>query len=119
ALVEGMLEDRCGRIDLPMRVDLADRPRQIHDPVHGRTAITEWQRLAYEAGVTRVAMFPATGRTHQLRVHASHPLGLGRPIVGDRLYGREGDRLMLHAESLELVHPATGHAVRFESPVPF
>ncbi len=119
AVVEGIVPECSGRIDLPIRVDLADRPRQIHDPVRGRSAVTRWQLLAHESGCSRLAMYPETGRTHQLRVHASHPLGLGRPIVGDRLYGHEGDRLMLHAESLELVHPATGQTIRFESPPPF
>ncbi|HXC49670.1 MAG TPA: RluA family pseudouridine synthase [Candidatus Limnocylindrales bacterium] len=119
AVVDGVVHERSGRIDLAIRVDLTDRPRQIHDPVHGRSAVTEWQLLAHEPGGSRLAMFPRTGRTHQLRVHASHPLGIGHPIAGDRLYGREGERLKLHAESLELVHPATGETIRFESATPF
>ena len=119
ALVEGKPRQSRGVIDLAIRVDVADRPRQIHDPVHGRRAITEWRVLAHEEGRTRLAMFPRTGRTHQLRVHAAHPLGLALPIVGDRLYGHAGERLMLHAESLEFEHPRTGARVKFESVTPF
>ncbi|HSK03862.1 MAG TPA: RluA family pseudouridine synthase, partial [Kofleriaceae bacterium] len=105
-----------GVIELALRVDLDDRPRQIHDPVHGKPAVTEWriiERLA--GGRTRVELVPRTGRTHQLRVHAAHPLGLDAPIVGDRLYGRRGHddgdgsgALMLRAVSLAFAHPAHG-----------
>ena len=70
-----------------------------------------------------MALTPLTGRTHQLRVHTSHPLGLNAPIVGDRLYGRTapepGERLMLHAELLALVHPGSGATMRVERPAPF
>jgi tRNA pseudouridine32 synthase/23S rRNA pseudouridine746 synthase len=103
-----------------LRVDLEHRPRQLVDAVHGRPARTEYQVLSREGARTRVALFPLTGRTHQLRVHAAHPLGLGCPIVGDRLYGLGGAaRLLLHAESLEFEHPGTGARLRFESPAPF
>ncbi|WP_371746028.1 pseudouridine synthase [Myxococcus sp. CA040A] len=119
AWVEGLIQEDQGRIDFPMRVDLNDRPRQIHDTVHGKPAVTEWRVLERRDGRTRVAFFPLTGRTHQLRVHASHPLGLGAPIVGDRLYGRGGARLMLHAESLTLQHPGTGAGITFDCPAPF
>jgi tRNA pseudouridine32 synthase/23S rRNA pseudouridine746 synthase len=126
AVVEAEPSAPQGIVDLALRVDVADRPRQIHDPVHGRRAVTEWRVLgpwkpagADAAGVL-VELFPRTGRTHQLRVHAAHPLGLGSPIVGDRLYGHEGGgRLMLHAAGLAFVHPATGERKSFESPVPF
>ncbi|NVJ24615.1 RluA family pseudouridine synthase [Myxococcus sp. AM011] len=119
AWVDGHVREDQGRIDFPMRVDLNDRPRQIHDPVHGKSAVTEWRVLERREGRTRVAFFPLTGRTHQLRVHASHPLGLGAPIVGDRLYGRDGERLMLHAESLTFQHPRTGESITFDCPAPF
>lgn len=119
AWVEGHVRGDQGTIDFPMRVDLHDRPRQIHDPVHGRPAVTEWHILERAGERTRVAFFPLTGRTHQLRVHAAHPLGLGAPIVGDRLYGREADRLHLHAESLSFQHSRTGQRVTFERPAPF
>jgi tRNA pseudouridine32 synthase/23S rRNA pseudouridine746 synthase len=119
AWVEGHVRAEQGTIELPMRVDLHDRPRQIHDPVHGKPAVTRWQVLERRAERTRVAFFPLTGRTHQLRVHAAHPLGLGAPIAGDRLYGHEGARLLLHAESLAFTHPGTGQRVCFERPAPF
>jgi tRNA pseudouridine32 synthase/23S rRNA pseudouridine746 synthase len=104
-----------GVIELALRVDLDDRPRQIHDPVHGKPAITAWRVVErLHGGRTRVELVPHTGRTHQLRVHAAHPLGLDAPIVGDRLYGRGAERaggaaaLMLRAVSLAFVHPARG-----------
>jgi tRNA pseudouridine32 synthase / 23S rRNA pseudouridine746 synthase len=123
AWLDGDLSDDAGVIDLALRVDVDDRPRQIHDPVHGKEAVTAWHVLDRANGRTKVALTPATGRTHQLRVHAAHPLGLDAPIVGDRLYGRqapaEGERLMLHAVSLAFEHPATGRAVSVERPAPF
>ena len=119
AWVEGRVQGEEGTIDFPMRVDLDDRPRQIHDPVHGKSAVTRWRVLERRGQRTRVAFFPLTGRTHQLRVHAAHPLGLGAPIVGDRLYGHEDVRLHLHAESLSFQHPETGQRVSFERPAPF
>ena len=119
AWVEGDVRGERGTIDFPMRVDLDDRPRQIHDPVHGKPAVTEWQVLERRGGRTRVALFPLTGRTHQLRVHAAHPLGLGAPIVGDRLYGHPGPRLHLHAEALSFEHPVTGQRLALERPAPF
>jgi tRNA pseudouridine32 synthase/23S rRNA pseudouridine746 synthase len=120
AVVDGMVTGEKGTIDLALRVDIGDRPRQIHDPEHGRRAITRWEIVGrVDDGTTRVAFFPVTGRTHQLRVHASHRLGLGAPIVGDPLYGRSGKRLLLHAESIELEHPETGQRLKIESPAPF
>lgn len=119
ALVEGAVRGDQGDIQLPIRVDLDDRPRQIHDPVHGRDAFTHWEVLERHGDHTRVALFPRTGRTHQLRVHAAHPLGLGTPIIGDRLYGHPGPRLFLHAEALAFDHPGTGERVTFERTAPF
>ncbi|AKQ63966.1 Ribosomal large subunit pseudouridine synthase A [Myxococcus hansupus] len=119
AWVDGEVAGERGTIDFPMRVDLDDRPRQIHDPVHGKPAVTEWRVLERRDGRTKVALFPLTGRTHQLRVHAAHPLGLGAPIVGDRLYGHPGTRLHLHAEALAFRHPVTGQPIALERPAPF
>jgi tRNA pseudouridine32 synthase/23S rRNA pseudouridine746 synthase len=119
AWVEGSVAGDAGTIDLPLRVDVDDRPRQVFDAVHGKAALTDWRALERAAERTRVAFFPRTGRTHQLRVHAAHPRGLGTPIVGDRLYGHPAERLLLHAERLELTHPATGQRMSFESPAPF
>ncbi|MBK6488464.1 MAG: RluA family pseudouridine synthase [Gemmatimonadetes bacterium] len=123
AWLDGDVVANHGRILLPLRVDVDDRPRQIHDPVHGKAADTEWTVVAREQGRTRVQFTPRTGRTHQLRVHAAHPQGLDAPILGDRLYGRtpplDGERLQLHAERLAFVHPVTGAALVVELPAAF
>jgi tRNA pseudouridine32 synthase / 23S rRNA pseudouridine746 synthase len=122
AVVDGALRADRGMITLPLRVDPDDRPRQVHDPVHGKAAVTEWRRLSGDAMRTRVVFVPRTGRTHQLRVHASHPLGLNAPIVGDRLYGRDGgteERMLLHAARLAFVHPVSGERMTVESPPEF
>jgi tRNA pseudouridine32 synthase/23S rRNA pseudouridine746 synthase len=119
AWLQGQVSGTSGTIDLPLRVDLDDRPRQIHDPLHGKAARTQWQLDVRKGERCRVLLFPETGRTHQLRVHAAHPAGLGAPIVGDRLYGREAERLLLHAEALTFTHPQTQQRLTFESPAPF
>ena len=119
AELEGQVVGEQGVIALPLRVDLDDRPRQIVDSIHGRQALTEWKVVARSEGRTRVALFPRTGRTHQLRVHSAHPQGLACPIVGDRLYGRDGIRLLLHAEALSFVHPHSGARLTLESAAPF
>ncbi|NNB96496.1 RluA family pseudouridine synthase [Corallococcus exiguus] len=119
ALIDGPVHGGPGTITLPLRVDLDDRPRQIVDPIHGKPAVTDWEVLHRAASHTRVAFHPRTGRTHQLRVHAAHPQGLGAPIVGDPLYGHAGLRLHLHAEALSFVHPATGQRVSFTRAAPF
>jgi tRNA pseudouridine32 synthase / 23S rRNA pseudouridine746 synthase len=123
AWVDGDVRDDAGVIELPLRPDIDDRPRHIHDPKFGKHAVTMWRVLERTNGRTRVALSPHTGRTHQLRVHAAHPSGLDAPIVGDRLYGRaapeDGERLLLHAESLEFVHPVTGEPMTIESLAPF
>lgn len=123
AWLDGEVAGEEGLIDLPLRLDVEDRPRQIHDPEFGKPAVTTWRVLERAPGRTRVALTPLTGRTHQLRVHTSHPLGLDAPIVGDRLYGRgtpePGVRLMLHAEELAFVHPGSGVELRVERPAPF
>lgn len=108
ALLDGRLEADSGIIDLPLRVDLNDRPRQLVCYEHGKAARTHWIKIAEERGRTRVHFFPITGRTHQLRVHAAHDLGLSTPIVGDELYGVQGGRLHLHAEELAFEHPVSG-----------
>jgi tRNA pseudouridine32 synthase/23S rRNA pseudouridine746 synthase len=119
AWVDGPVVGDSGVIQLPLRVDLDDRPRQIHDPIHGKPAVTEWRVIARQRSRTRVAFTPRTGRTHQLRVHAAHATGLGAPIVGDRLYGRPDRRLMLHAEALAFTHPHTGARVQLQVRPPF
>jgi tRNA pseudouridine32 synthase/23S rRNA pseudouridine746 synthase len=119
AWLAGDVAGDAGVVDLPLRLDVDDRPRQIVDPVHGKPAITEWRVLAREGGRTRIGLFPRTGRAHQLRVHAAHPSGLATPIVGDRLYGHADSRLYLHAEALTFVHPATGVRLDLAEPAPF
>ncbi|MEW5741237.1 MAG: pseudouridine synthase [Myxococcota bacterium] len=119
ALLDGPVERPEGVIELPLRVDLEQRPRQVVDFEHGKPAVTRFRVLGTSAGRARVAFFPETGRTHQLRVHASHPRGLGVPIVGDRLYGRPERRLMLHAQALRLKHPARDEVLELEAPAPF
>lgn len=119
AVLEGEVTKDEGVIELPLRVDLDQRPRQLVDFEHGKSAHTRFEVLAREGGRTRVAFFPLTGRTHQLRVHASHQLGLGTPIVGDRLYGSPGGRLHLHAEALRFRHPLSGAVIELRIPAPF
>ncbi len=115
ALLEGVVTDDEGIIDLPIRPDVDDRPRQRVDRDHGRPAVTRYRVLERSGGMTRVALEPLTGRTHQLRVHCSHALGLNCPIVGDRLYGHASDRLKLHAQTITVVHPFTHLPITLES----
>lgn len=119
ALLEGNLAADWGVIDLPMRLDIGNRPRQIVDHVHGRHAITRWQVLSREVDRTRVRFEPVTGRSHQLRVHAAS--GLGHPILGDILYGdeRSAPRLMLHAAELSFIEPGNARRLEFVSKPPF
>jgi tRNA pseudouridine32 synthase/23S rRNA pseudouridine746 synthase len=119
AIVDGDVRGDAGLIELPIRVDLDDRPRQLVDDVHGKPAITRWRVCARGGGTTRVELIPRTGRTHQLRVHCAHARGLGAPIAGDPLYGRAAARLMLHAESIAFAHPITGARVEVTWPAPF
>ena len=126
---------RTGRIELPLCLNPLDRPRQMVSSEHGKEAITEYQIISESERITsesentfnesnrideserninesrkytRIVFYPLTGRTHQLRVHAAHPEGLGCPILGDELYGKKADRLYLHAEYIEFRHPIYG-----------
>lgn len=119
ALLDGIVKAEDGIIDLPLRPNIDDRPRQMVDHEHGKRAITHFEVIQRTDRSTRIAFYPHTGRTHQLRVHASHIEGLGCPIVGDMLYGRASTRLMLHAESISFTHPITKEAVTFKAPLPF
>lgn len=112
--IKGRLEQRTGTISLPLCPDPYDRPRQVVDEVNGKTAITDYEVLGQEGALTRVALYPRTGRTHQLRVHCAHQGGLDAPIKGDELYGNRSSRLYLHAEYLEITHPQTGERMAFE-----
>ena len=104
-----------GTVSLPLRPDPMNRPRQVVDMEHGKRAVTDYEFLSDDL----VALYPQTGRTHQLRIHCAHPDGLGRPIVGDELYGTKGERLMLHAAEIWFHHPVTGEAMHLISPPPF
>lgn len=119
AVLEGELMEDSGMVDLPLRVDLDDRPRQLVCYTYGKEARTKWRVLERKNGQTRVEFMPITGRTHQLRVHAAHSLGLQAPIVGDDLYGNKGNRLHLHARLLRIAHPITRQVMEFEAKVPF
>ncbi|MCW8349032.1 pseudouridine synthase [Vibrio sp. ZSDZ65] len=114
ALIDGVLEENEGRIALPMRGDLDDRPRQLICFEHGKPAETTWQVIERKNNQTKVYLSPKTGRTHQLRVHCAHALGLHMPIVGDDLYGKTANRLHLHAELLILDHPITHERMTFQ-----
>lgn len=115
ALLSGDLTETGGEIHLPLRGDFDDRPRQLVCFEHGKKAVTRWELVSSQNGLSKVHFYPLTGRTHQLRMHAAHHLGLNIPIVGDDLYGSAADRLYLHAAYLEFTHPKTRVRLRFES----
>ncbi len=124
ALVEGVPERDAGMIDLPLRVDWPNRPKQIVCFESGRPSETRWRLLARETDRARLELEPVTGRTHQLRVHLADPRGLGRAILGDPLYAQgpsrdDHPRLMLHAARLALRLPGTRRLIEFVSPAPF
>ena len=135
-----------GRIELPLCLNPLDRPRQMVSSEHGKEAITEYQIISESERITsesentfnesnridesersinesrkytRIVFYPLTGRTHQLRVHAAHPEGLGCPILGDELYGKKADRLYLHAEYIEFRHPIYGDIFRIQKEADF
>jgi len=120
AVVEGIVKSEHGIIDLPLSADPMNRPRQIVDFEHGKRAITEFRILETTEWsgkrVTLVALYPHTGRTHQLRIHCAHQDGLGCPIVGDELYGRKSERLYLQADSIAFIHPTTGKRLHLFCP---
>jgi tRNA pseudouridine32 synthase / 23S rRNA pseudouridine746 synthase len=119
AILEGNIAENEGVITLPLRVDLDDRPRQMVCETHGKSARTEYFVLEQWGSGCRIQFKPITGRTHQLRVHAAHALGLNTPIKGDDLYGTPSDRLYLHAEWLQFVHPVTNEVMEWESRAEF
>ena len=123
AIVMGSPAKEHGVIDLPLSSDPLNRPLQVVDYEHGKRAITEYRVLAgvtkESACYTLLALWPHTGRTHQLRMHCAHADGLGCPIVGDELYGQKADRLYLQAQGITFVHPTTGKRMHFELPYPF
>ena len=119
ALVEGIVKEPKGRITLPLIFDPMNRPRQMVDYQRGKSAVTEYEVLDARDGRTLLALYPHTGRTHQLRMHCAHPDGLDCPIVGDELYGHKAERLCLHCDQIEFAHPVTGERMSFNLPNPF
>jgi tRNA pseudouridine32 synthase/23S rRNA pseudouridine746 synthase len=111
ALLEGIIKEDSGLIVLPLRVDLDNRPNQLVCYDFGKSAQTKWKVIARKNNRTLIHFYPITGRTHQLRVHAAHPLGLNTPILGDDLYGNKANRLHLHAESLTFQHPISKETI--------
>jgi len=121
AEVIGLVEKTEGTIDLPMRTDWYNRPKQMVDTYFGREAITNWKVLTRGEQTTRLELYPKTGRSHQLRVHLQE---LGHPILGDSFYAPDhavamSKRLLLHAQTLEIHHPKNGERMRFIDPCPF
>ncbi|MGY5353327.1 pseudouridine synthase [Wenyingzhuangia sp. IMCC45467] len=114
ALLDGIVKEEKGTIELPLRLDIDDRPRQLVCSQHGKPAKTLWKVLDRKNNKTRIYFYPITGRTHQLRVHASHPKGLNTPIIGDDLYGTKNNRLYLHAEHISLTHPISKETIEFK-----
>ncbi len=114
ALLEGIVSAKEGTIDLPLRTDWNERPKQLVCYEHGKPAQTNWKVIERKNQQTRIHFFPITGRTHQLRVHAAHSLGLNLPIIGDDLYGTKSNRLCLHAEWIEFKHPISQEVMSVE-----
>ena len=119
ALLSGKVSEKKGTITLPLRLDLDDRPRQLVDFKNGKAAKTNWTIISENNTHTRIHFYPVTGRTHQLRVHAAHKDGLNLPIIGDDLYGTKQDRLYLHADFIEFIHPTSKNKINFTVPSDF
>ncbi len=123
ALLDGSVtgKEPKGFIRLPLRPDFDNRPLQMVCFEYGKPAVTRYEILGsvIQSPYTRIAFYPETGRTHQLRVHAAHTDGLNCPIVGDPLYGQPADRLYLHAERLEFKHPVSGKYLHIQKAAPF
>ncbi|MBD2154741.1 pseudouridine synthase [Leptolyngbya sp. FACHB-16] len=121
ALLVGRPEAEKNVIELPLWADPSDRPYQKVDVERGKPSVTHVQIIRQDATTTRVEFIPLTGRTHQLRVHAAHPEGLGAPILGDRLYGTSSldKRLHLHARELRFQHPHSGKWIHLKTETPF
>lgn len=130
ALLDGVLPEEFalkGFVRLPLMPDCENRPYQLVDFVDGKPSVTRYEVMGVEQvqinesnyAVTRIAYYPQTGRTHQLRVHSAHPMGMNLPILGDTIYGQKKDRLYLHADRLEFKHPVTGEILKIELPAPF
>ena len=119
ALLDGINIPTEGMIDLPLCCDPSDRPRQMVNEQYGKPALTRYEVLDSSEQITRIAFYPLTGRTHQLRVHAAHSNGLNAPIKGDVLYGKRAERLFLHAEKISFTHPISGEMIILEKKADF
>ena len=119
ALLDGIIESNEGYVDLPLQLDINNRPYQKVEYEYGKSARTKYKVIERKDGKTRINFFPVTGRTHQLRVHAAHPDGLNAPIIGDDLYGVKGARLHLHAEAIRFNHPVTNQEIYLETKAGF
>lgn len=121
AVIYGVPEQQQGEVNLPLRCDWPNRPRQIVDMQQGKPSQTLWRLQQEDKGSCRVELIPITGRSHQLRVHMQ---AMGYPILGDGLYAHEAafgmaSRLLLHATQLEFCHPVSGIPMSFSAPAPF
>lgn len=121
AIVAGRLTPTTGAINLPMRCDWPNRPRQMVCYEYGKKSLTRWRVIEYIEGNTRIELMPVTGRSHQLRIHCD---AMGHPILGDHLYGTDEsqnatEHLCLHAQSLTFTHPSSLQELTFSSSVPF
>ena len=119
AILNGEVPHKEGIVSLPLTLNPQERPLQMVDYTHGKESITHFTVQDRKNNRTRITFYPKTGRTHQLRVHSSHPDGLNAPIVGDTLYGTHDDRLYLHAQSVTFTHPITGKLLQITAPCPF
>lgn len=121
SVLEGVLRNKSpkGKIDLPLTGDYLNRPMQKVDFEEGKPAETFYEVVQVSEGRTRAYFYPVTGRTHQLRVHAAHTMGLNTPIVGDDIYGQRDERLHLHAGRIEMTHPVTQKRLTFTVDAPF
>ncbi len=113
AILDGVLKESSGDIRLPLRTNFIERPKQMVCFSKGKESLTKWSTISKQQNTTRVYFYPVTGRTHQLRMHAAHYLGLNTPILGDDLYGKKANRLYLHAEYIQFTHPITNTLVDF------
>jgi tRNA pseudouridine32 synthase/23S rRNA pseudouridine746 synthase len=114
ALLSKVIDQSEGEINLPLCADLFNRPRQLVCFETGKKSITRWKMIEKYKAMTKVDFWPLTGRTHQLRMHSAHELGLNAPIVGDDMYGTASERMCLHAAYLEFMHPKTKEKISFE-----
>ncbi len=119
AILEKPIEETSGKIELPLALDIHNRPMQMVHYEHGRPALTLYEVIQKTATQTLIKLNPVTGRSHQLRVHCAHKLGLHAPIVGDNLYGTPSERLCLHAQQVEFNHPMTKKPIKIGTEIPF